>query len=212
MPLSSKPQFQAPGRAVGPALGAGGGVSLVAPGECVVGFLQYMRRKNKEVSEPRYVRFYPPSLVSDIPVSHSVVAEVCGDGADIKTVVKELEAISKLLRSEYGFASTYLGFLEYYINLPWDVIDERFHLNVQMLRNLLNIYEQEYEKRRVVEVVTRSGRRLYLKVRGGKVVVSGDTYPVKDALKSLGFKWDPMERVWRATADINAVKARLEAL
>jgi hypothetical protein len=208
----SNPQARQAG-AVSPGVGAGLGASPTALGGCVAGFLQYMRRKNKEMSEPRYTRFYPPSLVSDVPVSYSAVTEVCGNGADIRIAVRELEAISKLLKHEYNSASTYLGFLEYYINLPWDVIEERFHLDVQALRNLLNIYEQEYEKRKVVEVATRSGKKLYLKVKGNKVIVYGDTYPVKDELKRLGFRWDPVERAWYAPAtDISTFKAKLEAV
>jgi ribonuclease BN (tRNA processing enzyme) len=214
MPLGFKSRARAPSQAMGPGAGAGLGASPTAPGGCVARFLQYMRRKNKEMSEPRYARFYPPSLVSDVPVSYSAVAEVCGNGADIKTAVGELEAASKLLRHEYDSASAYLGFLEYYVNLPWDVVEEDFHLNVQMLRNLLRLHEQEYEKRKVEEVATRSGKKLYLKVRGGKVVVFGDTYPIKDELKKLGFKWDPAERVWYTpvASDINVAKAKLEVL
>jgi hypothetical protein len=171
----------------------------------------------KETSEHRYYRFYLVQSVFDVPVGYSMVAEVCGNGADVKTAVRELEAVERLLRAEYDSAHTYLLFLEYYVNAPWDVFDgsdKKFREEVQTLRRLLAIYEKEYEERKVEEVVTKSGRKLYLKVRGGKVVVFGDTFPVKDALKRLGFKWDPLERVWYATADtdINTVKARLEAM
>jgi hypothetical protein len=35
-------------------------------------------------------------------------------------------------------------------------------------------------------------------IDGDKVVVSGNTYPVKEELKRLGFRWDPVEEVWYA--------------
>ena len=46
------------------------------------------------------------------------------------------------------------------------------------------------------------------------MIVYGDTYPIKEELKKLGFKWDPMERVWYTTAkiDVNTLKARLEGV
>jgi len=217
MPLSSKPQFQASGRAVSPALGAGGGVSKTASGECIAKFLMYWKGEVKRMSEPLYTRFYLAQPMFHPPVSQSKVAEVCGDGADIKTVTRGLEAVERLLEYEYDSACTYLVFLEYIINAPWDVFEggeKKFREDVETLKRLLAIYEKEYEERKVEEVTTKSGKKLYLKVKNNKVVVFGDTYPVKDALKQLGFKWDPVERVWHApaTSDINAVKARLEAL
>jgi hypothetical protein len=205
------------GRAVTPALGAGGGGSGTAPSDCVARFLVYWKGEVKRMSEPRYTRFYLAQPMFHLPVSQSKVAEVCGNGAGIRTAVKELEAVERLLEHEYDSAYTYLAFLEYYVNVPWDVFDEsdkRFREEVQMLKRLLTIYEKEYEERKVEEVATKSGRKLYLKVKNNKIIVFGDTYPVKDALKQLGFKWDPVDRVWYtpATSDINAVKARLEAL
>ena len=215
MPPGSRPQSQALGRAVSPALGAGGGGSTTAPGDCVAKFLLYWKNEVKRMSEPRYTRFYLAQHMSHPPVFQSKVAEVCGDGADIRTATRELEAVERLLGYEYDSAYPYFAFLEYYINVPWDVFDERsekkFRENVQLLKNLLAVYEQEYQERKVEEVVTKSGRKLYLKVKGDKVIVFGDTYPVKDALKSLGFKWDPVERVWYAPANagVNSVMARL---
>jgi hypothetical protein len=208
---------QAFGRAVTPVLGAGGGGSGTAPSDCVAKFLMYWRDRVKDMSEPRYTRFYLVQSTFHPPVSQYKVAEVCGNGADIRTAVKELEAIERLLAYEYDSAYTYLMFLEYIINAPWDVFEgdeKKFREDVGTLKRLLAIYEKEYEERKVEEVTTKSGRKLYLKVKDGKVVVSGDTYPVKDALKHLGFKWDPLERVWYApaTSGINAVKTRLEVL
>jgi hypothetical protein len=50
--------------------------------------------------------------------------------------------------------------------------------------------------------------RLYRE--NSKVIASGDTYNVKEVLKSLGFKWDSFKRVWYSDkADIAEVKAVL---
>jgi ribonuclease BN (tRNA processing enzyme) len=165
----------------------------------------------KEASEPLYGRFYIPQLVFDLAVSQSAVTEVCGH-AD-KATMRELEAIKRLLKAEHEHAHHYLTLLELLINAPWDVLDDddKFHQNVQALKNLLRLHEEKYEERKVEEINTRSGRKLYLKVKNNKITVFGDTFPVKDQLKNLGFKWDPMERVWYAPAnvDVNSVMAKL---
>jgi hypothetical protein len=180
----------------------------------VTKFLLYWKGEVKRMSEPRYTRFYLAQPAFHPSVFQSRVAEVCGDGAGIKTATRELEAVERLLRAEYDSAYTYLLFLEYIVNAPWDVFEgdeKRFREDVGELKRLLAIYEKEYEERKVEEVVTKNGKKLHLKVKNGKIVVFGDTFPVKDALKQLGFKWDPVERVWYApaNADVNSVAAKL---
>lgn len=39
-------------------------------------------------------------------------------------------------------------------------------------------------------------------------LVTGNTYPVKDALKSLGGRWDPDAKGWRFADKVTADKAR----
>jgi len=52
--------------------------------------------------------------------------------------------------------------------------------------------------------------RLYRE--NNKVVASGDTYHVRDVLKSLGFKWDSLKQVWYSEkADIAEVKTVLSS-
>jgi len=58
-------------------------------------------------------------------------------------------------------------------------------------------------------------KRLTVKIEkaGGKVVVRGDTYHVKDTLKGHGFRWDPQGRVWyKEAADVNAIANAIKAL
>ena len=54
-------------------------------------------------------------------------------------------------------------------------------------------------KRPKVSVVTEAG----------KLVVSGDTYPIKDDLKLMGFKWDPEKKAWVGEADPDELKEKL---
>jgi len=58
--------------------------------------------------------------------------------------------------------------------------------------------------------VIQSKLTVKLMVENGKVIASGDTYNVKEILKSLGFKWDSFKRVWYVEgSDIAEIKAVL---
>jgi hypothetical protein len=66
--------------------------------------------------------------------------------------------------------------------------------------------EKEVSKSKTVYMVS-------VKLEGDKVVVSGDTYEVKDTLKKLGLRWDATRRAWIAPAALaEAVKVELEKL
>jgi hypothetical protein len=67
--------------------------------------------------------------------------------------------------------------------------------------------QKEIGKKKLAYVVN-------IKTVGNKIVVSGDTFEVKDVLKRMGFRWDPASKVWVAPASIGAdtVKAELEKI
>jgi hypothetical protein len=66
--------------------------------------------------------------------------------------------------------------------------------------------EKEVSKSKTVYMVS-------VKVEGDKVVVSGDTYEVKDTLRKLGLRWDATRKAWIAPAAIaEAVRVELEKL
>ena len=48
--------------------------------------------------------------------------------------------------------------------------------------------------------------------QGGKVFVEGDTFPIKDDLKALGFKWDSERRTWWKLGKLDDLREDLEAL
>jgi len=45
--------------------------------------------------------------------------------------------------------------------------------------------------------------KVKLETKNGKTYVKGDTYPIKDQLKQLGFRWDSLEKSWCVDDDIN---------
>jgi hypothetical protein len=67
--------------------------------------------------------------------------------------------------------------------------------------------QREIGKKKLAYVVN-------VKTVGNKIVVSGDTFEVKDVLKRMGFRWDPSSKVWTAPAviGVDAVKAELEKI
>ena len=74
----------------------------------------------------------------------------------------------------------------------------------------------EYEGRKIVcekREVYRKKPRVWIFIVLNDVVVNGDTYKVKDALKKLGFRWNPSTKAWVAPVgkiDIETVRKELE--
>jgi hypothetical protein len=70
----------------------------------------------------------------------------------------------------------------------------------------IRLSTKEIGKKKLAYVVS-------LKVVNDKIVVSGDTFEVKDVLKRMGFRWDPTNKVWVASAALaDIVKAELEKI
>ncbi len=212
MPSGSKPQSQAPSRAVGPALGAGGGASTTAPADLGLGCVLRKRLAAvKEMFFPKYDRFYPSKWLTWYKPSADVLFEcTSGDRELASKLSRELVAMSEIFEVE-GL-DTWTTVVEVIVNGVADPIEEKdYKETVMHLRRLVQLSEREARRRWVYEIATKSGKKIYAKQVDGKLVVWGDTYPVKDALKRLGFKWDPVERVWHApaNADVNSVVAKL---
>jgi hypothetical protein len=53
-----------------------------------------------------------------------------------------------------------------------------------------------------------------IKVVNDRIVVSGDTFEIKEVLKRLGFRWNPSDRTWIAPArvGIDVVRQELEKI
>jgi hypothetical protein len=170
-------------------VGAGSGASGTAPN---VWLLEQKRRAKEFSIRNGYYRFY--LLDQLLPVEST----------------PEAKALHAIIDTESRDA--FNKFLEVYINGVYDPIDDGGK-DLELLKRLLAISEEEAKARWVYEINTRSGKRIYVKVKDGKVVVFGDTFPVKEQLKALGLKWDPVERVWYTTAiDVNTLKTRLEGV
>jgi hypothetical protein len=67
--------------------------------------------------------------------------------------------------------------------------------------NIIPDWRDQEFKKKIVNV--------YFKFEGGKVMVYGDTFHIKEELKKMGFKWDPDNKAWIAPARAG-VKTELE--
>jgi hypothetical protein len=104
-----------------------------------------------------------------------------------------------------------------YTELPIEV-----ETTTEMRGRFATMYEVRYvtyNDQKIVLKKTEISRKkiaylIKIKVEGDKIVVSGDTYEIKDHLKKLGFRWDPTNKVWVTSAKIGVdfVKAELESI
>lgn len=172
--------------------------------------LEKLKVKAKEMILPRHERFYPPNLMTWLNLNKEEFLQCTSDVAKLR---RELSALSDTLDVEGR--DTRSAFLDVYVNAYADPIEEKdYKAAIAHLRRLVQISEAEARERWVYTVVTRSGYKIYARAVKGKLIVFGDTYHVRDALKKLKFQWDPAEKVWYTynAITIDALKSKLEPL
>jgi hypothetical protein len=189
--------------------GAGLGASDTAPN--VLSIILMNRVRELKRRERPDARFYSPKLIplvlNMLPSELAEIAKVNNISKEaVEVVAREIKTLARIMEVEAG--DPYLDYIDILSN--HDVIDQK---DIELVRAFKEYaFETRKAVEEVVEIVTKSGKKLFMKVKNGKLVVYGDTFHVKEVLKSMGFGWDPLEKVWYATADINTVKARLEAV
>jgi hypothetical protein len=104
-----------------------------------------------------------------------------------------------------------------YAELPIEV-----ETTTEMKGKFATLYEVRYviynDQKIVLRKTEISKKKIaYLikvKVENDKIVISGDTYEVRDALKKLGFRWNPSDKTWVAPVSVGVdfVKAELESI
>jgi hypothetical protein len=105
-----------------------------------------------------------------------------------KVVVEKLEVKERTFNAEVGkYKITYL---EKYVTFK----------DVEIRLETIEVSKEVIKSKLAVRVYRE----------GSRIVVSGDTYYIKEQLKQLRFKWDPLKQVWyNEKADIAEVKAVL---
>jgi hypothetical protein len=183
---------------------------VVEMNTCISKWLRSRMERVKEVAKPRYDRFYPiRDLQPPIP-SARTFKEICG-GFET-AVFRDARAIWDIFATEAS--SAHAPFLEFYMNATHDLIEDNFKRDLELVKHLLKEYEKEYAAREKL-IITESGKHIYIKKQDNKIMLSGDTFSVKDEIKKRGFKWDPLYKVWYAPAnnvDLGKLKREIEAL
>ena len=178
--------------AVTPTLGAGGGVSVAAPS--ILSEVLKERQLEMKKLAFTYENFYPVYRYPPVEWKYPGLE-------------KELEAIRKIVELEGN--DLWYFFLTAYINGHFEDLSDDIATLKRILQATLASKSSTSNRE---EIKTKSGKTIYIKVDNNKVLVYGDTFHVKDLLKSMKFKWDPVIKAWYApinAININEVKTKL---
>ncbi len=76
---------------------------------------------------------------------------------------------------------------------------------IEVERKTLGVDTVEYKKYVLKVYVIKSPR-------GAVIELDGDTFPIKDKLKELGYKWDSLDRVWKKIVHNDYINVEIERL
>ncbi|MCI4409184.1 MAG: hypothetical protein JHC26_08840 [Thermofilum sp.] len=141
--------------------------------------------------------------------------------------VEIVDIYSPMVIKYYGNSSCSYSFEEVYVVTKRDgkivyeepevktesVVEERGKYRVTLEKRYVELDGKKVyiDEREVEKVVIPEKLRVTLKKQNDRILVVGDTFHVKDKLKALGFKWDPLEKAWYTTSgDIETLKTKLE--
>jgi cellobiose-specific phosphotransferase system component IIB len=88
----------------------------------------------------------------------------------------------------------------------YNVIKQKYYVEV----NGEKVYfaERELERELAPEKL-----KVIVRSDGRKVLVFGDTYPIKDKLKAMGARWDPINKIWFfSDADMGQIASKIREL
>ncbi|MCI4407759.1 MAG: hypothetical protein JHC26_01615 [Thermofilum sp.] len=161
------------------------------PGVCKIRYTNNDSHKNMhryveivDIYSPMVIRYYGNSSCSHSFEEVYIVAK-----RDGKIVYEEPEVKTESVVEERG---------KYRVTL-----EKRY---VELDGKKVYIDEREVEKEVIPEKL-----KVTLKKQNDKIIAVGDTFHVKEKLKALGFKWDPLESAWYITSgDIETLKTKLE--
>jgi len=171
----------------------------------IVSWLVEEKRKVKErLMGMGFDRFYP---IGDIVPS---VASFKKQSS--KQALREVHALQEIFMVEAS--SSHAKLMEHLVSARHDPIEGDFKREIEHLKHLIREHEREYAQREKL-VITQSKKHIYVKRGEGRIVLSGDTFPVKEELKKKGFRWDPTYKVWYVPdkgIDLSKLLRELEAL
>jgi hypothetical protein len=218
------------GEVVSPGVGAGPGVSLAAPKEFEIFSWGSCRRTYVEMLWPRKLNFEWVTNRSGIARTEWFVLDVINDDSrkNVNRKFTFVDVFQPILIYYHGALSCSRSFEVVYLvekkggSVTFTELPIQREVVTEHTGKYSTIYEVSYieyagerivlkkkelSKEKVVYVVN-------IKVEKDKIVISGDTYEIRDLLKSMRFKWDPNLKAWiaPATVGVEAVKQELEKI
>ena len=221
---------QALGQTMTPTLGAGGGVSLTAPKEFEIFSWGSCRRTYIEMLYPRKLNFEWVTNKSGIARTEWFVLDVINDDSrkNVNRRFTFVDVFQPIIVHYHGALSCSRSFEVVYLvekkggsitftELPIqrEVVTEHtgkysaiYEISyIEYAGERIVLKKKELSKEKVVYVVN-------IKVANDRIVVTGDTYEIREELKKMRFKWDPNLKAWVAPISIgvDTVKAELEKI
>jgi hypothetical protein len=221
---------QALGQTMTPTLGAGGGVSETAPAKFKIWTWGSCGRSNVFMVHPERMDLaWVTNRTGTVKTDWFVLDVVNMDSR--KNFNREftfLDVFQPIVIYHFGSYSCSKDFEAVYLiakeggSITIKELPVEVETKTETMGRFATLYEIKYityNNQRIVLRQKEIGKKklayvVNVKTVGNKIVVSGDTFEVKDILKRMGFKWDPASRVWVAPASIgvDAVKAELEKM
>jgi hypothetical protein len=217
---------QAFGGAVTPTLGAGGGVSETAPKEFEIYTWGSCRYSYVHMIYPQMLNFEWVTNKSGIMRTEWFVLDVVNDDSrkNLNRKFTFVDINQPIIIYHHGALSCSRPFETVYLvekekgsvtfkELP--ILREVVTENVNKYSVIYEVSYVEYGGERIVLKKKELSKKkvvyaVNIKVDKDKIVVSGDTYEVRELLKKMRFKWDPDRKVWVAPASIGVDMVRQE--
>jgi len=230
MPPSPNPNLDPVRGAVSPALGAGGGVSVTAPAKFELWSWGSCRRKNLFMVYPERLNIeWITNKGGTVKTEWFMLNVVNMDSRkNVNREITFVDIFQPIVVYYFGALSCSKDFEAVYLitkeggNITVEELPIEVETKTEAIGRFATLYEIRYVVYNGQKIVLRQkeiGKKklayiVNIKVVNNKIVVSGDTFEVKDLLKRTGFRWDPANRVWTAPASIgvDVVKAELEKM
>jgi hypothetical protein len=221
---------QALGQTMTPTLGAGGGVSEAAPAKFELWSWGSCKRKNLFMVYPERLNIEWITNRSGTVKTEWFVLDVVNMDSrkNVNREITFIDVFQPVVVYYHGALSCSKDFEIVYLiakeggNIVIKELPIEVETKTEVAGRIATLYEIKYIVYNGEKIVLKqkeiSKKKLAyvvsLKVVNNKIVVSGDTFEVKDVLKRMGFRWDPSNKVWTAPASIGVenVKAELEKI
>ena len=217
---------QAFGQTMTPTLGAGGGVSETAPAKFKIWTWGSCGRSNVFMVYPERMDLAWITGRSGTVKTEWFVLDVVNMDSrkNMNRELTFLDVFQPIVIYHFGSYSCSKDFEAVYLmekkggsitikELPIEV-----ETKTETIGRFATLYEIKYVVYSGEKIVLRQreiGKRklayvVNIKVVNDKIVISGDTYEVREVLKRMGFRWNPNDKTWIAPAKVGVDVVRQE--